>query len=102
MEDQASGSANLNDILAQQGLTRADFEKQIKLQSLIKKMFDSEASVSSQEVDQYIEQNKSQLPDPVDDKTKQSIADQLKQQKLVQAFQTWLSSAQNSNRVIKL
>jgi foldase protein PrsA len=102
LEDQASGSANLNDILAQQGLTRSDFEKQIKLQSLIKKMFDSEASVSSQDVDNYIQQNKSQLPDPVDDKTKQSITDQLKQQKLVQAFQTWLSGAQNSNRVIKL
>lgn len=101
IETQASGSGNLNQILAQQGLTRDEFIKQIRLQSMIKKMFAKEATVSSKEVDQYIQQNKSQLPDPVDDATKTSIRAQLEQQKLVQAFQTWLSQTSNSNRVVK-
>ena len=102
LEDQASGSASLNNILAQQGLTRDEFTKQIRLQSLIKKMFASEATVSTQEVDQYIAQNKAQLPDPVDNATRASIQDQLVQQKLVQAFQSWLQTASSSNRVVRL
>lgn len=101
IETQASGSGSLDQILAQQGLTRDEFVKQVKLQSMIKKMFAKGATVSSQEVDQYIAQNKSQLPDPVDNATRVSIKNQLSQQKLVSAFQTWLASASNSSRVIK-
>ena len=101
IEAQASGSGNLDQILAQQGLTRDDFMKQLRLQAMIKKMFSKEASVSSAEVDQYIQNNKSQLPDPVDDKTRAGIVDQLQQQKLVQVFQSWLAQASSSNRVVK-
>lgn len=100
-EDQASGSANLDLALQQQGLTRSDFEKQVRLQILIKKMFQSEATVSSQEVDQYIEQNKDQLGE-ITDQSRISIEDQLKQQKLLSAFRAWLQQAQQSNRVVRL
>jgi foldase protein PrsA len=100
-EDQASGSANLEMALEQQGMTRADFEKQVKLQILIKKMFEPEATVSTQEVEQYITQNAEQLGE-VTDQLRTSILDQLKQQKLIEVFRAWLEQAQQSNRVTRI
>ncbi len=95
---QASGSANLDQLLSQQGLNETDFRQQLRLQDLIKKMFAQQATVSSQEVDQYIVQNQDQFP-TVDAATKQQVEQQLSQQKLISAFQSWLQMAQQSSRV---
>lgn len=101
VENQASGSAQFNQLLSQQGLNATEFKRQIKLQLLVQRMFDKEASVSPKEVDDYIAQNQSQLSE-VTDSLKGKIVDQLKQQKIVQAFQSWLQQAQSSNRVKRL
>lgn len=102
-EDQVGGHEALQSLLQQQKISESDFHKQIKIQLLIQKMFDNEASVSSQEVDKYIEDNKNNLAQTTDSaKLKNDVQVQLKQQKLSDVFRTWLQETLKSTRVIRM
>ncbi len=100
-QDQSQGIDNFNQALAAQGLTLESLKKQVKLQLLIQKMFGSSATVSDDEVTKYISDHKDQLPADITDTVKQSVRDQLSQQKLVDAFQAWLATAEKSSQVKK-
>ena len=97
---QSQGDANFNQLLAQQGLTLDELKRQIKLQVMIKKMFQPGITVTDDEINKYIADNKAQYPD-VTDTVKTTVKDQLVQQKLIDVFRTWLQNAQKSNRVVK-
>lgn len=90
----------LDDALSQQGLTKQDLEDQVKIQKMIEKLFAKEATVSSKEVDAYLEQNKDSLPQGQSEKTLRSSAEaQIKQQKLTAKFQAWLAALQKKAKV---
>lgn len=97
---QEGGQSNLDSVLAQQGLSMDELKHQIKLQILVNKMFGQNVTVSDAEINQYIQDNKSQFPD-VNDTIKGQVKDQLKQQKIINAFQAWLAQTEQSNRIIK-
>lgn len=101
VEDQEQGAANLDSVLKQQGLTKEDLKKQIKLQTLIKKMFGQGVNVSDDDVNKYLEQNKQDYPE-VTDEVRKNIKDQLIQQKIAGAFRSWLQQVQQSSRVVRL
>lgn len=61
IEANVGGTAALDNLLAQQGQTRADVAQQLKFQLGLEKMYSSQATVSAEEITQYLEQNKSQL-----------------------------------------
>lgn len=97
------GPEMFNNLLAQQKLTEEDLRKQISLQLLIKEMFSKEATVSAEEVENYLKTNSaegeaSQVPG---DKQKADLVNQLKQQKISQSFSSWLQGALSSSRVVK-
>lgn len=97
---QEGGQSNLDVILAQQGLSVDELKKQIMLQILVNKMFGQNVRVTGDEVNQYIQDNKSQFPD-VNDTVRSQVRNQLEQQKVIEAFQAWLAQAEKSNRVIR-
>lgn len=99
--DQEGGQANVEQILASQGLTPDEFKQQVKLQILINKMFGNNVTVTDDEVNKYIDDNKSQFPD-VNDTVKSQVKDQLKSDKVRTAFQDWLQKAlKDKSRVIR-
>ncbi len=101
-EDQVGGKEALQGLLEQQKVKEADFQKQVRIQLLIQKMFEKDASVSAGEVDKYIEENKDTLVEATDTaKLKEDVTSQLKQQKLSQIFSTWLQEALKSSRVTR-
>jgi hypothetical protein len=106
-ETEQGGADRLDQILQLQGLSRDDLNRLVKLQLLKQKLFGTDVNVSDQEVTQYMDQNKDQLPDltTADASTsaqiKSQVQDQLKQQKVNQNFQNWLNSNLQSNRVIR-
>lgn len=101
IKQQTAGEGDFNQLLAQQGLTMSELQRQVKLQLLIKKMFTSEASVSAQEVDAYIEANKDQYPE-ASAGAKQEVKDQLEQQKVVDVFRNWLAQQESGSRVTRV
>ena len=102
------GMDKLSQLLQFQGMTIDDFQKQLKYQILIEKMFGKDITISDDEVAAYMETNKEQLPQITDPqssesaKLKQSIADTLKRQKTTTAFNDWLKQTTASSRVIRL
>jgi parvulin-like peptidyl-prolyl isomerase len=100
IETEQGGKEKFDEILTAQGISRPDLKKLVGLQLIRKKLFEKDATVSAEEVEKYIQDNKSQLPE-VDDKLRQNIKDQLTQQKASESFNKWLSDAVNSSKVIR-
>jgi FKBP-type peptidyl-prolyl cis-trans isomerase (trigger factor) len=87
----------LEGALAQQGLTKADLVKDVKLQVLVQKLAKvDQIKISDAEVEKYMKDNKAQFPANAKDKPDTSkIRDLLKQQKaqtMIQEFITALRS----------
>jgi len=97
----ASQGQTLDEALATQGMTRADFMEQLKIQDLIEKMFSKEVKVTDKEVTDYIEQNKASIPsDLTGNNLNNSVRQQLLQQKLSTVFQDWLTDAQKNAKIM--
>lgn len=86
IEANVGGAQAFDTLLVQQGQTRSSIRQQIKLQTTIEKLYTNEATVSAEEVTQFVEQNGSQLR-ATDSAGQQTEAyDTLKNQKLSQIF----------------
>lgn len=85
-EARFGGKEAFNNLLAQQGQSRGDFESQIKYQLIVEKMFDKEASVSAEEIDQFLKTNKTELQSSDSAQQVADATDLLKQQKIGKIF----------------
>lgn len=86
LEENVGGKDVLDSMLAQQGQTKTDLKDQIWIQLAITKLYDKEATVSADEVTNFIVQNKDQLQSTDSAKQQQEAYDILKNQKLSQIF----------------
>lgn len=86
IEVNVGGAAALDGLLLQQGQTRADVVQQLKFQLGLEKMYGSQATVSAEEITQYLEQNKSQLTATDSAGQRKEAEDILRQQKFSQVF----------------
>ncbi|HSX09361.1 MAG TPA: SurA N-terminal domain-containing protein [Candidatus Saccharimonadales bacterium] len=91
---------NLNEVLATQGMTPDDLKNLIRLDQLVQKMVGKNIKVSDKEVNDYIAQNKSSLPNADDATLKKEAKAQLTQQKTNAAVQTWLANLQKNSNII--
>ena len=73
-------------LLAQQNLTIDSLRNQIKLQLTVEKLYANEATVSAEEVNQFLEQNVSLLTATESAAQRKEAEDLLKQQKVSQVF----------------
>lgn len=81
-EAQFGGAENFDNLLEQQGQTRKFIVDQVRLQLAMEKMFGAEATVSAEEVDQYVKDNKATLSSDDPLLQKQEAEKTLKQNKL--------------------
>jgi len=88
IEKQVGGASALDSLLTQQGQTRTGIRGQIKISLSLEKMYINEASVSAEEVTQFIEQNKEQMQSSEPAEMTKEATDYLKSQKLNQIFST--------------
>lgn len=90
----------LDAALKQQGLTRKDLEEQVVIQKKIEKILGKEIQVSDKDVNDYIAKNSSTMPEGADTKEmRDSVKQQLQQQKLSEKFQTWLADLQKKAKI---
>lgn len=113
IEEQQGGADKLQQILQAQNISEDEFHRLVKLQLLRTKMFADVAMVTDTDVDAYIAENGEAFApttdastgatvDPKQDpKLRESIMEQLKQQKTNASFSAWLQGARQSDRVKK-
>lgn len=86
IETSVGGAQVLDGLLSQQGQTRVGLRDQVKLQLTIEKMYEKDASVSSQEVADFISKNKDQLQSSDSAEQSKEATDIIKQQKISKIF----------------
>lgn len=86
IEISVGGAKALDDILAQQGQNRTTIRQQIKLPLILEKLYSKEATVSAEEVTQFIEQNKDQLKATDSAGQQKEAYDGIKNQKATQIY----------------
>lgn len=109
VEEQQGGAEQLKQVLAANGTTYEDFQKLVKRQLLIQKLFGGGINITDADVDKYMSDNKDALPPAVLQhpesseaaKLKDSVREQLKWSKISENYQKWIQENLNSSRVRK-
>ena len=100
IEASLEGQGGLDQILIAEGMTRDDLISQVRLQKLAEKILSDQVSVSDEEVRQYIETNADLLPeDQNTEELNNKVKNQLQQQKLSEAIQTWLTDLKDKANI---
>ena len=86
LEASFGGKEMLDNLLSQQRQSRADLERDLRLQIAIEKLYGSQASVSAEEIDAFILENRDQLTASDAAGMRKEAEDTLKQQKTSQIF----------------
>lgn len=86
LETSVGGKEILESLLTQQGQTRAMLKDQIRVQLAITKLYEKEATVSSEEVSAYLEENRDSLSATDSAQQEKEAYDAIKNQKLSQIF----------------
>ena len=100
IQKQLSGQGqSLDSALKTQGLTMDDLKEQIRVEQLIEKMLAKNIQVSDKEVDDYIQKAQqananSETGSPTPALSKDTVRQQLKQEKLSTQFTPWLQKLQ--------
>ncbi|MBI2617470.1 SurA N-terminal domain-containing protein [Candidatus Gottesmanbacteria bacterium] len=102
IEKRLEGRATLDEALLAQGMTKEEFRRQIEIQLSIDRMFDSEASISSSEVEDYIAQNAQAYKNATDPAAlREEVKSILKQQKVSELFDKWFDEIRKGANVKK-
>ena len=91
----------LDDVLVMQNMTKNDLQKLIRLDKLVGKIVGKDIKVTDKEISDYLEKNKEMMPkDQSEEQLKKTAGDQIRQQKLNQKVQTWLTGLKSKAKVL--
>jgi foldase protein PrsA len=91
---------DINTLLSAQGMTRTDLVKNIEMQKMIEQLLADKATVTDEEVQKYIDDNKSTFPEGTNlDEVKVIVKQQLVQQKVSTEFQAWLDAVKKAAKI---
>lgn len=89
----------LQDYLAFQGISEQSFRNNVMLNMRIRKTLEQEVTVSEEEIDSYIEENKEMFSEDVDTESEEfrsSIREQLADQKINESASAWVEKLRAS------
>lgn len=90
----------LTALLASQGLTRNELGEQIRIQKIIEAVLKDKITVTEEEMQNFLDENKELLPeDSSQDELKESAKQQISRSKLEQNYQTWIASLKDAANI---
>ena len=96
----AKQGQNLDVLLQSQGMTRSDLTEQIRLQKIIEKMIGKNITITDKEIDEFMQKNKDSLPqNESSQNTRESVKQQLRQQKMSDKFKSFLNDLQKKAKI---
>lgn len=102
IEGRLKGKISLDDALKAQGLTKDDFRKELEIQLSIEKLFEKDATVSANEIDDYISKNNQTFKSATDPAAvTQEVRTILIQQKINDLFGKWFDDIRKNSKVTK-
>ena len=100
IEQKLQGQSTLAEALTVQGLTEDMFRSQLEVQIAIEKLFEKEASVSAEDIDDYIKKNAAVYQTATDQaQVREEVQSILKQQKVSDSFNQWFEEIRKNASV---
>lgn len=100
IESQLKKQGNtLDEALKAQGLTRAEVEEETRFQLLLEKLFADDIKATEKEIEEYMKTNADYFDTLPKEERRQLAEDQVKGEKLQNAFQKWLVSAHDKAKI---
>ncbi len=100
IEGQITGQGGtLDEVLASQGMTRADLMEQLTVNLRVEKFLADKIQVSDEDVNKYIKDNKLKVPWGKEAEYKAQVAEQLKSSKLSTAAKEWIGTLRTSANI---
>jgi len=101
IEKSLGQGTDLNSILALQGIKRQDFENQVRIQILVKKLLEPQIEITDDEVKKYLEENKSFLTATGEAERLSEAQGKLKDQKMSEKLNSWISDLVQKAKVLR-
>ena len=102
LEKQLGEGTKIESVLALQGINKATFEQQLKLQLLVRKIMESQITISDEEVADYIKQNLDQMEATSEAEMKAEAKNSLLEEKISSEINSWISSLLEKGRISRL
>lgn len=99
IEKSLGSSMSLDDALKMQGVSKDEFNNQVRVQLLIDKLLAKEVTVSAEEVDAFIASNAAALTATEPAAQRQQAQEQLKNSKLAEKFQEWFTKIKEAAKI---
>jgi parvulin-like peptidyl-prolyl isomerase len=99
IEKSLNGSMKLEDALKLQGISKGEFESQVRVQLLIDKMLSKEVSVSAQEVDEYLKSNSPTLTASDPAQRREQAEKEVRSNKISEKFQEWFAELKKNAKI---
>lgn len=99
IEQSLAGQMTLDETLKVQGITRGEFESQVRIQLMIDKMFADEVSVSAQEIDEFVTANAGSLTASGEAEKRAQAEKEVKGQKISTKFIEWFNKVKEEAKI---
>ncbi|MFZ2025599.1 MAG: hypothetical protein WAV51_04950 [Microgenomates group bacterium] len=96
------GNVTLEEVLSYQGMTKEDFDQQIKLQMQLTKIIGKDITITDDEVTTYIADNPSTLIATDSDGMQKEAREAILTQKVSEQLQTWYAALKEKAKVYRL
>lgn len=102
IEEMVSGQGlSLDEALKFRNQTRKDLADQIKIQKMVEKLLSPKITITDAEAKDYFDKNKSLFgQNPVFDKVKDQVNNQLFQQKLSEQYSSWITDLKTKAKIL--
>ena len=95
------GNVTLEEVLSYQGMTKEDFDQQIKLQMQLTKIIGKDIAITDDEVTKYIADNPSTLIATDSDGMRKEAREAILTQKVSEQLQTWYAELKEKAKVYR-
>lgn len=95
-------NVTLDDLLSYQGMSKTDFENQLKLQLMVTKLLGSNVKVSETEIADYISKNQSLLTATTEAELNAEAKAAIIDQKVTEQLQTWFQELKAKAKIFRL
>lgn len=95
------GNVSLDDVLKYQGMTKADFEDQLRLQLTVEKLLGKDITITDADVDGYIATNGSALTATTEAGLREEAKQALFSQQINDKLQTWFSEVKTKAKILR-
>lgn len=95
------GNVTLEEVLKFQGMTKADFDQQIRLQMLLTKLIGKDVTITDEEINAYIADNKAVLVATETEGMRQEAKDALILQKVGENLQPWFTALKEKAKIYR-